>query len=332
MIYQKTENRPLSYEREPEMCEGFSRTAELTLFGKQFRVKNYKCSINGGCYQEKKKPIKLQLSICPTYYCGGHCPFCVAAGMTDKKGFLDIAKLEKALTELHSLDVVRGISLTGGEPFTDIVLLNEILEMIFEIFGIEMEISINTNGSGLEKIFDIKKYDLIDAVHISRHHYDDERNRAYFNTEVPAGGAIREIVRNANDPKLFVYNCLLLKDGIGTKEEMVCFLEFAGETYVPKVGFVTPMAVNDYTEINKVSYTELFDRSDDRLLFTSKYQDFDYCRCGDGVFVTGDGKLVEFYGRETTYGTPEHIRGFVYGPDNVLRTGFGKEAEIVAEM
>ena len=314
------------------MQEEFNRITQLTVFGKTFGVKNYKCSINGGCYKEKDKPVRLQLSICPTYFCDGHCPFCSMAGRKDREGYLDIKKLEKVLKELHGLDVVRGISLTGGEPFSDIVLLNDILEMIFRIFGIEVEVSINTNGTGLDKLFEIEKYDLIDTIHVSRHHYDDRRNRTYFGTDVPAGDEIKNIVSSVNDPKLFVYNCLLLADGIGTTEEMAEFLEFAGYTGVPKVGFVTPMPVNDYVKANMVSFTDIFDRSDDRFLFTTCYRDFDICRCRDGVYAAKNGKLVEFYGRETAYGYPGYIRGFMYGPDNVLRTGFGENAEIVAEL
>ncbi|MCR5324920.1 MAG: radical SAM protein [Lachnospiraceae bacterium] len=309
-----------------------SRTTGITVFGKTINIKNYKCSINGGCYKEKNKPVKLQLAICPTFYCGGHCPFCSVAGRTGRKEFLDLNKLEKALKEMHDLNMVRGISLTGGEPFTDVVLLNEIVEMIFDIFGIEMEISINTNGSGLKKLHEIKRYEFIDAIHISRHHYDDDRNRAYFDIDVASGNEIREIVNGVSDPKLFVYNCLLLKDGIGTKEEMAQFLEFVGGTGVPKVGFVTPMPVNDYVKNNKVSYTDIFDRSDDRFLFTTCYKDYEYCHCCDGVYATKTGKLVEFYGRETIRDAKDYSRGLVYGPDNILRTGFSEDAGVVAVM
>ena len=306
--------------------------SELTVFGKTVKVKSYTCSRNGNPYAEKKKPVRLQLSILPTYYCGAHCPFCVVAGMTERKDYPDIGKLEKVLLEMKRVDAVRGFSITGGEPFTDIALLNEIVEMIFGIFGIEAEISINTNGSGLNRLHEIKRYDLIDAIHISRHHYDDEKNRAYFHTEVPDAALIRRITESVYDPKLFVYNCLLLADGIGTFEDIVKMLEFAGDTGVPKVGFVTPMPVNDYVVKNRVAYTDLFDTEDDRFLFTTSYQDFGYCNCRDGVDATSTGKLVEFYGKETQNGTPGYARGFVYGPDNVLRTGFGEGAEEIVRL
>lgn len=307
------------------------RTAVLNIFGKDITVKNYICAKNGGPYKEKPDPKRMQLSICPTFFCGAHCRFCSAAGTTDRKGFLDTKKLEIVLKELYQKDLIRGISITGGEPFTDAGLLNEIIEMIFDITGVETEVSINTNGSGLGKLSRIRRLAYVDAIHISRHHYDDEKNRAYFGVHVATGEEIKEITGIVQDPRLFVFNCLLLKDGIGTKDEMYKFLEFAGETGVPKVGFITPALVNEYTRENKVSYTSLFDRADEKMLLTTSFEDFDICRCCDGIYYTAGGKLVEFYGRETMYVCPAYSRGLVFGADNRLKSGFAPGSEILFE-
>ena len=319
-------------------CE-IEKTADISIFGKTLPLKNYICSKNGCPYKEKEKPVKIQLSVCPTSYCGGHCPFCVAAETKGKREFLDLGKLEKTLIPLHEQNILRGIGITGGEPFTDVELLNDIVELIFDIFGIEFEVYINTNGSGLRNMHRIKRLELIDAIHISRHHYDDERNRRYFlgknNSECEIAPAdekeLSELVKSVYDPRLFVYNCLLLKDGIGTKEEMVKMLEFAARTGVPKVGFVTPMPVNEYVKKNMVSYKELFDREDDRFLFTTAYRDFEFCHCQDGLYFSQGGKLVEIYGRETAFGNAPYVRGMVYGADNVLRTGFAEDSEMIFE-
>ena len=305
------------------------RTTELELFGKVLQVKNYDCSKNGCPYQEKPRPLKLQLFICPTYFCPGNCPFCVAAGTNRKKGFLDPGKLERVLLELKTMDILRGVAITGGEPFMDTVLLNEIIEMIFDIFGVETQVSINTSGVGLDRLSDIQRLPFVDTIHVSRHHYDDARNQAYFGMRVPTGEEIASLVDIVKDPKLFVFNCLLLRDGIGTKEELERFLEFSAEVGVPKAGFVTPMPINDYVRVNAVSCFSLLKRGDPRFLFTKGYRDYHYCQCQDGVYVTASGKLVEFYGRETLYGSGDYIRGLVYGADNVLRDGFGADAEVV---
>ena len=300
--------------------------SEVEIFGKTFKVKNYTCSVNGCPYEKKLREEKFYLSVCPTSYCDARCPFCSVSG-TGRRDRLDLNKLEKVLTELKNKKLVKGISITGGEPFSDVVLLNEITELVFAMFGTEFEIAIHTNGSGLAELDKIKSLDYIDAVHISRHHYDDGRNAAYFKTKVPTAEELTAAVKACYDPKLFVYNCLLLKDGIGTSEEMIKMLEFAAETGVPKVGFITPMAVNEYAKKQSVSYTEVFPKNNDRILYTASLCDYDFCHCRDGAYAATKGKLVEFYGRETCYGTKEYVRGLVYGADNVLRTGFGVDAE-----
>ena len=307
-------------------------TKEYNIFGKTVPVKNYMCSKNGCPYVEKCEPVQIQLSISPTSFCTGSCPFCVAAKNKSDKGFLDVKKLETVLVELQKMNIVRGISITGGEPFTDVLLLNEIIEMVFDIFGLEIQMSINTNGIGLKELDKIKRYLFIDTIHISRHHYDDERNSKYFGMAVPTEEELTEIVGREKDKRLFVFNCLLLKDGIGTKEEMKRFLEFSNRVGVPKVGFVTVMDINPYTKKNRISYTELIDRSDPDFLFTDHYDDFDICKCQDGIFVTKRGRLTEFYGRETGYGTVEYARGLVYSADNKLKLGYGDNAEVLLEL
>ena len=89
------------------------------------------------------------------------------------------------------------------------------------------------------------------------------------------------------------------------------------------------MPVNDYTKRNMVSSTDILTGSDSRFLLTSSYEDYDFCHCRDGVYAASDGSLVEFYGRETCFGCAEYVRGLVYDADNVLKTGFGKDAVII---
>lgn len=61
------------------------------------------------------------------------------------------------------------------------------------------------------------------------------------------------------------------------------------------------------------------------LLFTRGSQDFDLCRCQDGVYASGADDIIEFYGRNTSVSNREYCRGFVYGADDHLRVGFDGE-------
>ena len=321
--------------------ENIKVSRELNIFGKSVPVKNYGCCRNGGPYEEKPEPLQIRLSICPTGYCPAVCPFCSARDVTGSRTFLDIEKLRRVLEEFRTKDALSGISITGGEPFTDIVLLNEIVEMIFEIFGLEFEISINTNGSGLRDIDRIAKYPFIDAIHISRHHYDDDKNRQYFcggsaliedSLPIPTEAELTELTQGLYDKKLFVFNCLLFKDGIGTKEEIKKYMEFSDRVGVPKVGFITPMPVNSYVAERAVSYRELFDRSDPDFLFRKCFRDFEFCHCTDAMYATKSGRIMHFYGRETGLARPEYSRGLVYTADNRLQTGYSSSSEVIIEL
>lgn len=315
----------------------FQRTREIELFGRRIAVKNYTCApLNLGkgkdCdieYQEKDS-MKLLLSICPTTYCGANCPFC-SAKETDKKQWIDLKRLEYVLNKLKGEDIVRSISITGGEPFTNVDVLNEVLNMIFDILGLQTEISINTNGSGISQLDKIEKISYVDTIHISRHHYLDRKNEELFyasnplSIKIPGADEIKEIVSEICYKDIFVFNCLLLKGYIDSVEEVHRFLDFAIDMQVPKVGFVTPMRINEFTRERAVSYFDVLKPEDESLLFTKGFQDFEYCSCRDGVYASEDGAIVEFYGRETLFGPGDYVRGFVFGADNHLRTGYGGE-------
>lgn len=305
-------------------CSWESR--EITVFNKSVKVKNYICSEDGIHYQLKPDKVKLQMSICPTGQCNADCPFCVA-GPDKVKGFLDINRLEKTLRGLNEQDIIRGISLTGGEPTLDMGLLNETVNLIFDVFGENMEICINTNGSGIADFDKIEKLHMIESVHLSRHHYDEDINRKLFggSEAVPSNALLKEVITNTPYKDLFVLNCLLMKDYIGNAEGFHRFMDFAIEEGARNASFITLMPVNSFAKAQFIKYDDVIRPDDERIVFTKKYFDRDYCRCQDGIYVSQNGDICEFYGRETLFGTGDYIRGFVYGADNHLRTGFRGE-------
>ena len=139
-------------------CDVFAKTRTVNVLGKELKLKNYVCSSDGIHYKQKPEDIQLQLSICPTSFCGAACPFCIAKN-TDHKQFIDLKKLEECLKKLKNENLVRGISFTGGEPFTDVKLLNETINLVFDIFGKGIEISVTTNGINLHRMHEIEEID-----------------------------------------------------------------------------------------------------------------------------------------------------------------------------
>ena len=303
-------------------CRSFS---EMVLFGKKIRVKDYICARDGGSYPRKTKPFKLQLSICLTSFCTAACPFCIAKN-TKEKHFIDIKKLESVLRQLREADAVRGISITGGEPFTDIALLNETVQLLFAVFGYGMEVTITTNGTGIANMHAIRDLSRIDVIHISRHHYDDALNRKIFGTDVPGAEELREAVSSVSYRDLFVLNCMLQRSYIGTPEEARRYMDFAIRTGVPKVAFIAGAKINAYAQKELMDYEEVLRPEDEHLLFTRGYRDYEICRCQDGVYVSPEGRILSFYGRCTkTSDRVPYARGLVYDAENCLRAGFGGE-------
>lgn len=307
-----------------QSCDNFCKTKTVTVLGKELRLKNYICSSDGVNYKQKPDDIQLQLSICPTSFCAAGCPFCISKNTKEKK-FLDVKKLENVLNCLKNENLVRGISFTGGEPFTDVKLLNDIINMVFYIFGKDIEITVTTNGSNLHKIHEIEMLSYIDALHISRHHYDDRINSRLFGTRVPTKKELSDILHSVSYKDLFVLNCMLLRDYIGTAHEVHKFLDFAIEVGAGKVAFMACSPVNDFAGKQTMDYTTVLREDDPSLLFTRGFQDFELCKCQDGVYASDTGEIIPFYGRNTNVSDCEYCRGFVYGADNRLRSGFNGE-------
>ena len=303
-------------------CDTENRTRKVTVLGKPVTVKNYICSEDGINYKQKPENVQLQLSVCPTSYCPGSCPFCIAKN-TKSERKLDIGKFAAVMRRLKAEDRVRGVKITGGEPFYDAGLLNEVICVLYEIFGYKFEISVSTNGIRLDQLHRIRDLEYIDAIHVSRHHYDDDVNKKLFGgIDVPSGEKLREIVSAISYKDLFVFNCMLLKGYIDSPEEAHKFLDFTVKTAVPKVGFMTCSPVNDFAKRHYVPYESVINDNDPSLLFTRGFFDYEFCRCRDGVYASPYGEIVEFYGRSTNTDGCKYSRGLVYDADDHLRDGF----------
>ncbi len=305
-------------------CENHQIIRKVSILGKEIDARGYVCSQDGINYPEKPPKTKLQLTILPTSFCAGKCPFCIATN-TSERNSLDIDKLEKALEALHKEDCVRGISVSGGEPFTDIEMLNAIIDLVYGIWGTGLEFSINTNGYRLSELHKIHSLQYFDCLHISRHHYDDKINESLFGIKVPGAEEIREIFASVPYKDVFVFNCMLMKDYIGTEEEVHRYLDFAIEEGAWKASFITGTPINDFVKNQAVDYNKVFRRDDPSMLYTRGYTDFDFCSCQDGVYASKDGRLMRFYGRSTNPGGCEYARILSFGPDNHLRCNYNGE-------
>ena len=307
-----------------QSCKIGEKTREINILGKPITVKNYICSADGINYKEKPENIKLQLFVNMLTFCPANCRFCVAKNTKqDKK--IDIDKFKSVMKLLKAEDRIRGIKITGGEPFYDIELLNEVISAIYDIFGYQMEVAISTNGTGLENLKKIKDLEHIETIHLSRHHYDDNVNRELFGNikNIPDKKSLKNIIGSVSYKDIFVLNCILLKDYINSSDEAHKFMDFAIDIEAPKVGFMTCSQVNGYAKEQSIPYEAVIKEDDPALLFTRGFFDYDYCHCSDGVYSSEDGRIVEFYGKSTKMEDYAYCRGLVYDADDHLKDGFG---------
>ena len=307
-----------------QSCKIGEKTREINILGKPITVKNYICSADGINYKEKPENIKLQLFVNMLTFCPANCRFCVAKNTKQQKK-IDIDKFKSVMKLLKAEDRIRGIKITGGEPFYDIDLLNEVISAIYDIFGYETEVAISTNGTGLENLKKIKDLEHIETIHLSRHHYDDNVNRELFGNikNIPDKKSLKNIIDSVAYKDIFVLNCILLKDYINSPEEAHKFMDFAIDIGAPKVGFMTCSPVNGYAKEQSIPYEAVIKEDDPALLFTRGFFDYDYCHCSDGVYSSEDGRIVEFYGKSTKMEDYAYCRGLVYDADDHLKDGFG---------
>ncbi len=307
-----------------QSCKIGEKTREINILGKPITVKNYICSADGINYKEKPENIKLQLFVNMLTFCPANCRFCVAKNTKQQKK-IDIDKFKSVMKLLKAEDRIRGIKITGGEPFYDIDLLNEVISAIYDIFGYETEVAISTNGTGLENLKKIKDLEHIETIHLSRHHYDDNVNRELFGNikNIPDKKLLKDIIGSVSYKDIFVLNCILLKDYINSPEEAHKFMDFAIDIGAPKVGFMTCSQVNGYAKEQSIPYEAVIKEDDPALLFTRGFFDYDYCHCSDGVYSSEDGRIVEFYGKSTKMEDYAYCRGLVYDADDHLKDGFG---------
>ncbi len=304
-------------------CNNAELFRDIPVFGATVRVKDYICSADGVHYQKKAEPGRLQLSVNIGAYCPCACPFCIAKH-TKTKRHIDIDRFAEVLSGLQAQHMIRGVKITGGEPFYDVELLSDAIALIYEICGADAEVSVSTNGMYLDKMHRIRDLAKLEALHVSRHHYDDERNRALFGGgEALSGAALKEILHTVSYRDLFVLNCMLLKEGVSTPAQAHRMLDFAAETGAPKVGFFECAPANAYCRAQFVGFEDVLRADDPQLLFTRGFFDYGWCRCKDGVYLAPTGELIEFYGRTTAPYTPAYSRGLVYDTDDHLYDGYG---------
>ena len=147
---------------------------EIELLGKRFLVKDYYCASEDRNYIMNPDP-KFWLYINLTNYCPAYCPFCVARKTITESNHISLKKLEIMLSRISAH--LSGISITGGEPLTEIGCLRAAVHVIRDVVGNQIELDLATNGYNIMTL-DKELLKQFTTIHISRHAVlDEEQNR-----------------------------------------------------------------------------------------------------------------------------------------------------------
>lgn len=280
------------------------------------------------CTSHPKKIIKsnpsLRLYIKLTDCCLANCKFCSNENSKDF-GELDLEKLSFVISYLKEKDILHGISITGGEPLMNKEKLFEVLDLIFRIDK-NIEISISTNGYQCKELANYDNVNKLESIHISRHHYLESKNKEIFKTNnIATTKDIMYLQEKLKDKKIININTIIMKEGINSLEEIKKMLDYVGDIGVYKNGFVSLMKCNSYAKEQFINFNNIFNSLDKDFFSAHHFYSKDYCECIDGIYLSKNNKLVEYYARMVKDVDCPYTTQLVYTSDNKVTSGFGKK-------
>lgn len=252
------------------------------------------------CALNDYKPSKVENKFVNIYVkaaeiCQADCEFCVYHNK-DQMWKFDIEKFKQTISTLIADNIeIRKVSFTGGEPSLNSIRLKDCISYIKQ-HSPNTFVVINSNGAWLNRLFDPIMPTRFDIVSLSRHHYDDEKNKKVFRTtNVPTAKYIAELSKR--NPGRLHLSCNLIKGYIDSKSEMIKYLEFASKSGIYDVGFVGLMPVNKFAEEHFVDL-ERIKLTDKQLVRNKEWRYGKICKCSNYLYMPKKGSmLVKFYAR-----------------------------------
>lgn len=294
----------------------------INLFGHDIIVRDTLCSTNPEDLKVVDPSLRLYIKL--TDACNADCLFCANKESRDF-GNLDFRKLEFVIRYLLDRGLLHGISITGGEPMMNPDKMNMLLNLIYGIDP-NMEVAISTNGYNLRSFLDMEHVNKLESIHISRHHYDDEVNYSIFGSrEVASTSDIIALQEGLDDKRIININTLVMKDYIEDLASIKKMLNYVGDVGVYKNGFVSLMKCNQFSRDHFINFNDIFSSLDESFYLGHHFYNGEYCECVDGVYLTDNERMVEFYARMVKDCSCPYTTQLVYTSDNKVTAGFGKK-------
>jgi molybdenum cofactor biosynthesis enzyme MoaA len=288
------------------------------IFNKDINIRDYVCSPQGGYACANNK---VNFYIYASGYCPAHCSFCPGYNSRQK---IDLGKLRVALEELHHKQVINRISITGGEPLTDLTSFNQLLKTISDVCGTTYNVSVNTSGINLSSLRNIEYFAILDDIHISRHSEDDEENSKIFGIKTPTIYDIKKEIEQG--PKIFSLSCNLLRGFIDSPEKLRKYLDTAIHVGAYQTGFVS---IIDKTQVCSNLFIDYEDITSqlhirDGFMFETMAKDQNSCKCENFRYYNDFGE-IPFYLRRVLGGKPNCVKAFIFTETSNLITNFGQD-------
>lgn len=291
---------------------------EIIIGKRSLRIKDYYCAAFDGEHIPRADN-KLWLYVNITDKCNASCPFCVNPPRMNSENSFSINIFKRIMRKVSPF--VYGVSITGGEPMLYPKLVDDVAMIVTDIMGTNIELDLVTNGTNWDKIPQLKMIDRFESVHISRHRIDDEGNAVLMGVKTPTIKEIKELVCKLDDPAKVVLNCVMQKNGVSNALEMADYLEMAAWAGVKNISFVGFFMANQFCKDNYISPASIDLSHDKRFRVWNKFNDYDYCSCSSGDYISKQGK-VRFYYRCPGKSGANYCRQLVYSTDNKLLDGF----------
>ena len=286
----------------------------IKIFDKDIAIKEFGCAL--GSHEPRCIPASVNLFVKVTEGCNAHCLFCSNAGHhTNKSGVFDHDKLWRIVDELQAKDIlVNRINITGGEPSTRPDVVGEILSRASLSSYDRIHIHLNTNGL-LPQSQELMKHERWNSISISMHHYNIDRLSELYGTKIDSEalqfkGINRSIVN---------LSCNLIKGYIDSALAVEKMLQAAVEMFIPRLGFVSLMKVNDFCRDRYVDFSDIDFESIPHLYFTQSRNRGANCKCSNYMY-NYKGRPLEVYMRN--YANPQYCESSLLFDGQYLRQGF----------
>ena len=296
---------------------------EKEIFGTKIDMRDYLCSSDKNDNPIVANPA-LRLYVKVTDDCPAKCSFCVNEASREN-GKLDLVKLEYVTRYLYEKGLLHGVSLSGGEPMVYPDKVNDILNMIFSISP-DIEVQLSTNGLNLRKLLEFENVNRLESIHISRHHYDEEVNREIFHSsKVASEDDIMFVQEGLKDKKIINIKTLVMRGYIDSLKEIKRMLNHVASLGVYKNGFVSLMKCNEFARDRFINFNDIFNNLDSDFFLSHHFYSKSYCECVDGMYLTPEAQLIEFYARmvKECEDCDKQVMQLVYTTNNKVLTGFG---------